>query len=179
MKRVTKIIGCIIAIALIATACKKENKTGTLTVRMVDQPIPYEQVNVEVEFVQVHFNNTDNGAEGWVDLETNKGIYNLLDLQNGVSAVLVDGEVLPVGYLSQLRLVLGDDNTVVIAGITYPLALSSQDKNGLKINLDTTIHDGDDVEIIFDFDTEKSIVVEGNGTYRLKPVLHLESVEFL
>lgn len=148
-----------------------------MSVRMIDAPIDFDEVNVEIEQIQVHYD--DGGFSGWFDLATNSGIYNLLDLQNGVSAALVTGEVLPVGHLQQMRIILGDDNTVMVDSIYFPLELSSQDETGLKINLNTTIAASDSVEVVFDFDAEKSIVIQGNGSFRLKPVLHLESVIFM
>lgn len=178
MKRMMKVTGLLAAVFLLA-ACDKDERKGSLTVRMQDQPIAYEEVNVEIRRVEVHYeDDNDNAHEGWVTLKTQSGVYNLLELQNGVTTVLVEDEELPVGRVSQMRLILGTNNSVKIDGLSYALQLSSQDETGLKLNLDTRIRPHDKVEILFDFDAEKSIVVEGNGAYKLKPVLHLISVEY-
>jgi hypothetical protein len=165
----------IISTAFFLAMCEKEPGTGYMSVRMVDAPIDFDEVNVEIEQVQVHYNN----GGGWINLATNSGVYNLLDLQNGISAALVTGEELPVGNVQQMRIILGDDNTVMVDSIYFPLELSSQDETGLKMNLNTTIGASDSVEVVFDFDAEKSIVIQGDGSFRLKPVLHLESVIFM
>jgi hypothetical protein len=176
MKRIIQTM-CILLVAIfMLTACGKEKGTGYLNVRMVDAPIDFDEVNVEIERIIVH--NAGSPGSGWIDLATNSGVYDLLDLQNGVSAALVTGEELPVGHLTQMRIILGNNNTVMVDSVLFPLELSSQDKNGIKLNLNTHIDVNDTVEVVFDFDAEKSIVVEGNDNFRLKPVLHLESVLF-
>ena len=168
----------VVAIGLTIAACQKDkNETAYLKVKMVDQPIDYDSVNVEIVNVSVHYNGSDS-ISGWTDLATNAGMYNLLDLQNGVTAAITDGGLIPVGNISQMRLLLGDNNYVVIDSVVYPLDLSSQDKTGLKINLNTEIEAQDSVEITIDFDAEKSIVQTGNDAYKLKPVVKLEDVIF-
>ena len=168
----------VVAIGITISACQKDkNETAYLKVKMVDQPIDYDSVNVEIVNVSVHYNGSDS-ISGWTDLATNAGMYNLLDLQNGVTAAITDGGLIPVGNISQMRLLLGDNNYVVIDSVVYPLDLSSQDKTGLKINLNTEIEAQDSVEITIDFDAEKSIVQTGNDAYKLKPVVKLEDVIF-
>ena len=168
------------SLIFIISACKKNvNETAYLKVKMVDQPIDFDSVNVEIINVSVHYSGSDSSAtSGWTDLATNVGMYNLLDLQNGVTAAITDGGMIPVGKIQQLRLLLGDNNYVVIDSVIYPLDLSSQDKTGLKINLNTEIQPQDSVEITIDFDAAKSIVETGNDQFKLKPVIKLQEVIF-
>ena len=157
--------------------CKKEEKQQAyLKVKMVDLPIDCDSVNVEIVNVSVHY--SDSSSSGWTNLATNAGMYNLLELQNGVTAAITDGGSIPAGKITQMRLLLGDNNYVVVDSTAHPLKLSSQDKTGLKININTQIEAQDSVEITIDFDAEKSILLTGNNTYKLKPVVKLEEVIF-
>ncbi|WP_051568592.1 DUF4382 domain-containing protein [Crocinitomix catalasitica] len=162
--------------ATIFYSCKKESKTAYLKVNMRDQPIDFDSVNVELLQVSVHYSESDEVESGWMDLETNVGMYNLLDLQNGVTAAITSGGIIPVGKISQMRLLLGDVNYVVVDGELSVLDLSSQDKTGLKININTTINPADSIEILLDFDVEKSIILKGSGEYQLKPVVQLDEL---
>lgn len=172
MKNLFKLTGIIALLALGVMACEKAPQgTGKMTVKMKDAPIAFDSVNVEVLRVDVH-----TSANGWVSLPTNAGVYNLLDLQNDVTAVLATNVELPVGSISQMRLILGTENNVVVDSVSYNLELSSQSNTGLKFNLDATINNGDTVEVLIDFDAEKSIVVNGNGSFKLKPVIGVESI---
>lgn len=176
MKTIEKIMG-VIALVILFNACNKNpGGTGAMTVKMKDAPVEYDSVFVDVQRVDVHFSDNNTGSSGWVALNTQAGVYDLLALQNGLFAILADSVELPVGNISQMRLILGTENSVVVGGISFPLLLSSQDKTGLKFNLNTTISDDDLVEVLIDFDAEKSIVLQGTGEYRLKPVIKVESV---
>lgn len=164
------------SVLIAATSCKKKDDNGTanLTVKMMDDPGDFDTVSVEVLEVQVHYSNEDES--GWTSLETEAGNYDLLLLQDSVTATLTEDFEVPIGDLQQMRLILGTNNYVIVDDEMHPLELSSQDKTGLKMNLNTTVADGDQIEILFDFDVEKSIVITGSGTYKLKPVLKVEDV---
>lgn len=177
MKTMIQVAAAILLITGIA-ACKKENGTGAMTVHMKDNPIPFDNVFVEVLQVQVHHDNGQGGGQGWINLNTDAGVYDLLTLQNGVFTTLSDSVVLPAGHYNQMRLILGTANSVVVDSVSYPLLLSSQDETGLKFNLNATVQPNDDVEVLFDFDAQKSVILQGNGSYRLKPVLKVESIVY-
>jgi hypothetical protein len=72
--------------SLIVSGCKKENYYGDMTVKMTDAPGDYLQVNVDVNRVEVHY--ADNTS--WMTLNTQSGVYNLLDLQNNITVVLAN-----------------------------------------------------------------------------------------
>ncbi|MDC7994881.1 DUF4382 domain-containing protein [Altibacter sp. HG106] len=146
--------------------------TSQISVRMVDAPGDYEAVFVEVEDVVVKYNDSEEEVSiGAV----NTGVYDLLELTGGVSVLLVDDEV-PAGNLSQIRLILGDDNTVVIDGETFPLNTPSAQQSGLKINVNETLENGVLYEFVLDFDVDASVVARGDGGYNLKPVIRATTV---
>ena len=62
-------------------------------------------------------------------------------------------------HISQFRFILGDNNTVVVDGITYPLKAPSGQQSGFKVNVDETLTEGVKYEVWTDFDVQKSIVV--------------------
>ncbi len=168
-----------LTIGLFIVGCTKEEmNNGKIMVKMTDAPANFTEVNVDVREFQVHYANTNNNTSGWVTLNTNAGIYNLLDLQNDVSVVIVDQQDLSVGKITQMRLILGQQNTVATVDSIYPLKLASQDETGLKIVTPFNIVANKTINILIDFDAEKSVVVEGDGSFRLKPVVKIKSVEY-
>ncbi len=165
-------------IAGISNSCSKHdsNSRGNakLSVRMVDAPGDFQQVNVEVLEVMVH-----NEFDGWISLPTNAGVYDLLTLQDDVSATLVNQGELPDGKINQFRLILGTDNTVMVDSVMHDISTPSAQQSGLKLNVKETFDANETYEIVVDFDAEKSIVKKGNGEYSLKPVLKLLEVNQL
>jgi hypothetical protein len=139
---------------------------STYTIRMTDAPGDYNQVNIEIDSVIV---KTDKGNV--VTMNVQKGIYNLLDFQNGVDTMIAQAS-LDSCTISQIRLVLGSQNTVMVDSVVYPLVTPSAQNSGLKIQVHHMINQGVDFIVLLDFDAKKSVIKTGNGKYMLKPVIH-------
>jgi hypothetical protein len=160
------------ASAVTFVACSKDkNDSGstTLRVRMTDNPVAAEEVNIDIQQVRVNYN--DDSTE-WADLNTYAGVYNLLGLQNGVDTLLAVGTI-PTNYVKQIRFVLGSNNTIKVAGVTYPLTVPSGSESGLKLIVNKRVSTSLD-SLLIDFDAALSIHQTGNGSYQLKPVLKLK-----
>jgi hypothetical protein len=161
-----RIIGFLM-LSILWLACNNDEQTARLNVRLTDAPGDYEEVNIDIQDVQV---NSSQGNTGWVSLNVEKGVYNLLELTNGLDTLLATAE-LPAGRVSQIRLILGSNNTVKIGGVTRSLTTPSAQQSGLKLNLQADLAEGVTYTITLDFDAARSIVKTGNGTYILKPVI--------
>lgn len=135
--------------------------------------------NVFVEIIDAEVKLSDSlGNETWLPLEINAGIYDLLEFQNGIDTVLADSTALPAGMLEELRLKLGNQNTVVLAesGDTIALATPSAEQSGLKIKIHENLEPNVNYNLIIDFNVYKSIVMKGNGGFSLKPVIKVDSL---
>ena len=166
------VMACLAGLAIL-TACSDDKEgTARLQVKMVDAPAAYEAVNVDIQQVLVHTSETAGEQDkGWTELNsTNKGLYNLLELTGGVSALLAEGEF-PAGKISQIRLVLGDDNSIVVDGEEMALNTPSAQQSGLKLNVHATLEEGITYELLLDFDAAHSIVAAGENKFNLKPVI--------
>ena len=143
---------------------------------------------------------------GWVDLtpnlSTNAVQVDLLGLPNNncFLAMLGSQTQIPAGSYQQIRIILldnnhgntvagnkcqgNDANCVVLAAnnSVHTLLLSSEAQTGLKIPSGQiaggqfTVAAGQTADLDLDFNTCSSIVITGNGQYRLKPVLHAGEV---
>jgi hypothetical protein len=160
----------LIAIATMFAGCQKEN-TGTteLKIHLTDNPFNASEVNVDIREVRVNFRDD---STGWINLATVPGIYNLLDLQNGIDTVLAQGTV-PTTTLKEVRFVLGNDNSIKIDSVVYPLTIPSGSESGLKIKLNKQLNAALD-SLVIDFDAALSILQTGTGEYKLKPVLKIK-----
>lgn len=158
-------------IAVILIACQKENNSQntTLKVRLTDNPINAEEVNVDIRQVRVNFRDD---STGWIDLNTNAGIYDLLGLQNGVDTLLATGTV-PSSLVKEIRFVLGTDNSIKVNGLVFPLTIPSGSASGLKIKVNKQLSGPID-SLLIDFDAALSIHQTGGGDYTLKPVLKIK-----
>lgn len=157
---------------LLVQSCKKEG-TSRLTVYLTDAPADYDAITIEVVGLQIKA-SSDQGESGWQSLPMSSipAHYNLLDFTNGMDTLLSSIE-LPAGKVSQLRLILGNNNTITVNGVTEPLPLDvpSGEQSGLKFNIHADLVAGIEYKLWIDFDAAHSIVVTGNGSHTLKPVL--------
>jgi hypothetical protein len=165
---------------------------------------PFAHVYVTITDVQANVSSTagDNDS-GWKDLTPNLSSHpkqiDLLGQANSQCflATLGDAQQLQAGNYQQIRLILADDsvnipnnlctnsaNCVVLSSdnSVHMLQLSSESKTGLKIPSGQIASGGFNIaagqtkDLNIDFNTCASIVQEGNGQYRLKPVLHAGEV---
>ena len=152
-------------------ACSKEKNNSRLSIYLTDAPGAYDAVNIDIVSVQIK-SSSDQGDGGWQELPINAGIYNLLEFTNGMDTLLSSVE-LPAGKVSQLRLILGHNNTIVVSGTTLelPLVTPSAYTSGLKFNIHADLLGGIEYKLWIDIDCARSIVYTGNYTYKLKPVI--------
>jgi hypothetical protein len=155
------------------TGCKKQDDDTSgasgkaqLTMRLTDGPASYDAVYLDVQQVQII--TTANGTLTLTPFRT--GIYDLLKLSNGIDTLLLSADI-PAGTISQIRLILGNNNSVVVDGTTHSLNTPSAQESGLKLNIHETLQAGGAYTIWLDFDAGKSIHQTGNGQYKLKPVI--------
>lgn len=162
------LVASLIVFGIAFNACSSDSDNNgkyAYKVRMTDAPGPYDEVNIDLQAVEVIGSNGQT-----ITLNTTAGIYNLLTLSNGVSTLIASSSLGDV-KASQIRLLLGTNNTVRLNGISYPLDTPSADQSGLKINVTQTLLENVENEILIDFDANTSVVETGVGTYKLKPVL--------
>ena len=154
----------------IVTACTEKDdhpaEHARLKIYLTDAPGDYQEVNIDVLSVRIIINDS------LIDLPTNKGIYNILDFTNGKDTLLVEYDI-PAGYLSQIRLVLGNENSILRDGLIHELKTPSAQQSGLKLNVHENIHPGMSYAYVLDFEAERSIIRTGNGKHLLKPVIRV------
>jgi hypothetical protein len=154
---------------------------GTLSVSLTDAAAPgFDAVNVTVVKVRVHQSaDAEEAGAGWTDITLSPARkINLLSLTNGLLEDLGQAS-LPAGHYTQLRLVLSAntgttiDNSVVLSGTTTEIELDTPSavQSGIKLIHEFDVGSGEHVDLVLDFDAMKSVVLRGNGTYALMPVI--------
>src|SRR5579859_5714565 len=165
---------------------------------------PFSHVYVTVTDAQINASATAGDSDAnWIDLTPSlKSSPQQIDLLGQANnqcflATLGSTTQLQPGRYQQLRIVLaannstvagdkcqGAANCVVLAAdnSVHALQLSSEAQTGIKIPSgqiaggNFTVASGQTKDLNIDFDVCASIVTQGNGQYRLKPVLHAGEV---
>lgn len=179
MKKFTGFLMAMLAVTVLYSCSNDDDsnegdESARIKVRLTDAPGDYKAVFVNVIDVMVKADETNTDTEdGWVSLSgVQTGKYDLLTLTGGVTQLLADTEI-DAGYLSEIRLVLGGDNYLILNDDTRKeLSTSSAQQSGLKVKVNQELVAGEEYEFLLDFDVDKSIVKAGeSGQYILKPVI--------
>jgi hypothetical protein len=167
---------------------------------------PFRHIYVTVEDVQISTSSTGNpGDPGWADLTSSlKNNPVQVDLLAAAGnqcflASLGSGLALQPGSYQQIRVILAPNGTTISnnqcgtyancvmltsdpSNTPQQLLLSSETQTGIKIPSgqlaggNFTIAAGQTKDLNIDFNACASIVAQGNGGFRLKPVLHAGEV---
>ncbi|QZT36778.1 DUF4382 domain-containing protein [Halosquirtibacter xylanolyticus] len=147
-----------------------KDSQATLNVRLTDAPGDYDAVKVDIKDVQINLGDED---KGWGSVgDVNEGVYNLLEFTAGNDTLLTSGS-LPAGTYNQIRLILGDNNSVTVDGTEHDMKVPSGQQSGLKLLVNQTLENGVTYNALLDFDAARSVVAKGNGTYSLKPTIRM------
>lgn len=160
----------LVAGAAMFNSCNDDDSTSgsgdySYKIRMTDAPGPYSAVNVDIQSVAVI-----DGSGNTVMLDADTGVHNLLDLSNGAD-ILLASRNLEDDEVSKIKITLGNNNSVVVDGQSYPLTLSAADEAGLTINVNQTLDANANNEILLDFDANSSVVATSATTYKIDPVI--------
>lgn len=168
----------LLALAVSFLSCsddKMDNpeNSSRVILKLVDAEGAYEQVNVEI--VDIQYNSSEDD-KGWKSFTPEGGYPIQTDLTELIAGneLLLSDEIIPSGWMEQIRLVLSQNNSLKLEGQSelIPLTTPSAQQSGLKIKLDQQLDPGFSYTFILDWDVQKSIVQAGNsGQYILKPVI--------
>lgn len=163
-----------------------ETQTGTLTMLLTDAPAEYEAVNITFSEIAVHFSDggddslevEDEDADDdssvakiagtWIIISGEEQTFNLLELSNGVTALLGEKE-LEAGKYTQIRIIITEAEVVIDSTTSYPLTIPS---GTLKFVRSFDIIPDEETELVVDFDAARSVYTTGkNEDYKLKPTI--------
>ncbi len=147
-------------------SCKKEaSPTSQVSVMLKDAPAHCDKVNLQVSGAQLFVD-----GRGWVTIPFNERVIDILQFSD--TSMLIGTVNLPLGTISQVRLLLGNGNSVVVGGFEFPLHLLTGFDDGLTIKISEKLKPGK-FKLVIDFDAARSIFDEGDGhNFRIKGVLH-------
>lgn len=153
----------------ILSACTNSEDKARVSFFLTDAPSlkGYQAVYVDVKGIEY---KVDSGA--FVSLPITPAKVNLMDLTNGQDTLLGNVELEAGQRVSQVRLILGDENYLLLAdGSEVNIKTPSGQTSGLKIDIQSDVTLTSGYKVMIDFDAEKSVVAKGNGGFSLKPVI--------
>lgn len=172
----SKSILVLIVLGTFITSCSKEespsnNDFTSITVNLTSESTVYSQVFLTVKDVQIQVEADGSNPKSWMSLEgINAGIYNFSDITKEEELVLIQDLVIPVSHIYKVKLVLGDDNSMVMNNVVYAINTTSNE----SVNtVDRVLKPNMSYEFTLDFELDKSLVIEGPDV-KLNPKMNTE-----
>ncbi len=170
-----------------------------VSIFLTDDPALFDQVNIDIQSVKVmvdtcdrndsaeddhhdgdHHDGGDDDHDStesrcvyWADLDIRPGVYDLLQLRNGLDTLLASGTV-PDGKIIKIRIDLGPNNSLVKDSVMYPLNLPPGMHPYVIISMrgnEWEEYGNRSRRLWLDFDVARSIITI-NGQFYLRPVIH-------
>lgn len=173
-------------ILVLATSCTQVNDSGigggkgTLSVKLTDAPFPVslvDQALVTIDKIEIRSKTTTATTTTTTATTTDAGdetkftvlyegdgkVFDLLDLQNGITAELLSMD-LPAGSYDLIRMHIVSSKVNLKDGTSFDMKIPSGTSSGLKIKItpDLVIESGVESEVLLDFDVSKSFITQGN-----------------
>lgn len=137
---------------------------GGLNLFMSDAPpLNVTAVNITIDRIEAHVSGI------WADIETEQQTIDLLTLTQ--NETMIGSAMVPSGNFNQIKLYLSKVTVTDDTG-THDVQIVGAGRRGLKLNIDGKVEEGT-VEVLLDFNLEKSLIRTGNGKYKLKPVINV------
>jgi hypothetical protein len=134
-----------------------------MNVRLSDAPDPtITAINLTFTKLQAHVGSS------WVEIPLADETVDLMDLTS--QDMLLGTATLPAGHYTQIRL-FPSSVTVTDSDGTHDVNIGSASHTGIKVNINADLGENLVQTLLLDFNVDKSLIKQGNGQYRLQPVL--------
>lgn len=173
----------IVLVSIIFYSCQKDisgntsdvNKPHGVTIYLTDHQTPvFDSVFIDLQGLEVKLEDDTLPNGGWVNLNINPGVYNILRFRNGLDTLFATG-TLPNARVKKVKLILGTQNSVMKNGQSFPLRIKDEDREVIANLDDSNFEITTSGQVLFwiDFDAGNSIQVDNSGSgnnngYRLK-----------
>jgi hypothetical protein len=166
------LVTAICSLFCVLIACNKsaspagEMGNSSVSIYLTDDPnINIDQLFVDIQAVEVKIE--DNGVDslgGWIRLNVRAGVYDILKFRNGIDTLFATGQVANGRQIQKLRLTLGSNNSVVVGGQTFPLAIHNNESQIIvKLEDDDVDVSAGQMRFWIDFDAGRSIQQKGSS----------------
>jgi Domain of unknown function (DUF4382) len=152
---------------------------GTISLAITDAPVDSAtSVVIEIDAIELA---RESGDPITFDFDPDRAI-DLLDLDSGDTASLLQNEEIRAGRYTSIRLLVnahanvqGESFIDVSGGGRFPLVIPDDALSGLTLNRAFTVEENDTFSFVVDFDLRKSIIGQSgqDPNYIFKPVLRI------
>ena len=168
-----------ILLGLLITSCSKEDTLdGTeftsISMKLSSSSALYNAVYLDIKDVMIQTGEDEQNSNSWVSLGAlNPGVHNFTEMNNDDELILAEDLVIPASHVYKVKLVLGDDNAMVMNNVLYAIDTPSVDNKESVNVLDRSLKPNKSYEFTLQFELDNSIDVNGMDVV-LNPKMNTE-----
>lgn len=154
---------CVLALVLTTSSCAKDDiednsQSTQLTVKLKSSNQSSSKVYLDIQDVQIRTDENPNSSNSWKSLTIiNQGVFNVSDLKENNTLLLVDGFDFEATYAYEIRLVLGDNNFMDINNVLHSLDIETLGNAKPSNLIETQLNSKRRYDMVIDIDLEKSV----------------------
>ncbi len=158
MKKVVVVLIALLGLFQLSS-CKK-HKDGHVAVQLIDDPFPVQFVaEVNVNITKVELRNAD--TEDYVTVFEGNGSYNMVDLNNGVTAQISASDI-PAGTYDKARITWDGVTVKLSDGREFNFSAGANATAEAEIKPEFNLTANADESILIDLDLAESLDLAGN-----------------
>lgn len=165
-------------VIVLFTSCSTEEDTSTIenslvNVNLVGTQTQLSRFNLEILDVQFRVLEDETDPNAWISLNTiNTGIHDLTDFTGNHVITLVDFEQIPSEFIYNIKLVFGQENTVVRNGIEYVVDIASEYDNSSVNVLEKQLVENKLYEFTIELNIDESVYFSSQNEVKLNPKMN-------
>jgi len=165
---------------ILFSSCSKEEESTTLenslvNVKLIGTQTQLSRLNLEILDVQLRVLEDENDPKAWLSLNTiNTGIHDLTDFTGNHVITLVDFEQVPSEFIYNIKIVLGDENSVVKNNIEYVVDIESEYENASVNVLEKQLVENKLYEFTVELNIDESVRFDSENKAKLNPRMSTE-----
>jgi hypothetical protein len=161
------------------SSCTKDDvedstQSTQITVKLKSSNQSQSKVYFDIQDVQIRIGENPNSTSSWKSLNTiNQGVFNVSDLKEDNTLLLVDDFEVETTYVYEIRLVLGDNNFMEINNVLHSLDVETLGNATPSNLIEMQLHSKRRYDVVIDIDLDKSVFYnEDENMMILNPKLY-------
>ena len=150
----------LLTLVITMSSCAKDDiedstQSTQITVKLKSSNQSQSKVYFDIQGVQIRIGENPNSNSSWKSLNTiNQGVFNVSDLKEDNTLMLVDDFEVEATYVYEIRLVLGNNNFMDINHVLHSLDLGNAKPSNL---IETQLNSKRRYDMVIDIDLDKSV----------------------